>query len=154
MCSSDVSWAELSARAPWIVRCRSGSVWGLGFLGGAVLPGIEFESPIPPKKGGQKTERVIYTVPSGPPSSFKLVPIPSNSFQTVRGHLRARRAVSSDRLPLIPSLQNLHFAFLKARLCRLGTGLEPFGIGWKWLCRNIRSAPLTYSADPIKQACS
>jgi hypothetical protein len=47
-------------------------VWGLGFLGGAVLPGIEFESPIPPKKGGQKTERVIYTVPSGPPEdSFK-----------------------------------------------------------------------------------
>jgi len=24
-------------------------VWGLGFLGGAVLPGIEFESPTPPK---------------------------------------------------------------------------------------------------------
>jgi hypothetical protein len=49
MCSSDVSWAELSARTPWIVRCRSGSVWGLGFLGGAVLPGIEFESR-PPQK--------------------------------------------------------------------------------------------------------
>jgi len=28
-------------------------VWGLGFLGGAVLPGIEFESPTPPKKGSE-----------------------------------------------------------------------------------------------------
>ena len=72
-------------------------------------------------------------IPLSPPSSFKLVPSPSNSFQTVRGHLRARRAVSSDRLPLIPSLQNLHFASLKARLCRLGTGSEPFRTVWNRL---------------------
>ncbi len=32
---------------------------------GQALP--EFESPTPPKKGGQKTEQVIYTNLSGPP---------------------------------------------------------------------------------------
>jgi len=100
----------------------------------AVLCGRgQFESPTPSKNDESGPEQVSGAIVAAPPSSFKLVPIPSNSFQTVRGHLRARRAVSSDRLPLIPSLQNLHFASLKARLCRLGTGSEPFRTVWNRL---------------------
>jgi hypothetical protein len=43
----------------------------------------EFESPIPPKKGGQKTERVIYTVPSGPPGKL------SSKFEFFNPHRQA-----------------------------------------------------------------
>jgi hypothetical protein len=64
-----------------------------------------FESPNPPKKGGQKTEQVIYTMRSDPPRSLSPETSGAFSFQNLGAKFERQYALRKPHA--LSSLRNL-----------------------------------------------